>query len=390
MKTITNINSGWKFIYSKDGSETEVNVPHTWNGDDGQDGGNDYYRGTCTYIKHIKKPAFPADGAVYLEFKGVNASAKVYVNGNPAGEHDGGYSAFRCNITGFLKDDNEIKVEVDNSVNDRVYPQRADFTFYGGIYRDVNLICAEKCRFDLDYFGCNPIKIDAAVNGADGQVTVTAYASNGGDVKIEIFDADANKVAEIENGGTAVIKNAHLWNGVTDPYLYRAVATLSENGEITDEVSANFGFRTYKVDAKKGFYLNGKLYPLRGVCRHQDRPHIGNALTKAEHDEDMALIKEIGANTLRLAHYQHDDYFYDLCDRAGLVVWAEIPYISRHMSGGNENAKSQMKELVLQQYNHPSIVFWGLSNEITMMKTNKKDMLKTHRELNDQIGRAHV
>ena len=383
MKTITNINSGWKFIYSKDGSETEVNVPHTWNGDDGQDGGNDYYRGTCTYIKHIKKPAFPADGAVYLEFKGVNASAKVYVNGNPAGEHDGGYSAFRCNITGFLKDDNEIKVEVDNSVNDRVYPQRADFTFYGGIYRDVNLICAEKRRFDLDYFGCNPIKIDAAVNGADGQVTVTAYASNGGDVKIEIFDADANKVAEIENGGTAVIKNAHLWNGLTDPYLYRAVATLSENGEITDEVSANFGFRTYKVDAKKGFYLNGKLYPLRGVCRHQDRPHIGNALTKAEHDEDMALIKEIGANTLRLAHYQHDDYFYDLCDRAGLVVWAEIPYISRHMWGGNENAKSQMKELVLQQYNHPYIVFWGLSIEITMMKTNKKDMLKTHRELND-------
>ena len=224
MKTVKNINEGWKFIYSKDGSEKDVDLPHTWNGDDGQDGGNDYYRGTCTYIKHVKKPDYPASGAVYLEFKGVNASAKVFVNGSLAGEHDGGYSTFRCNITEFLKDDNEIKVEVDNSVNDKVYPQRADFTFYGGIYRDVNLILAEKCRFDLDYFGCNPIKIDPAVKDGDGHVTVTAYAA-GGTVKIKILNADGDEVAEIENGGTAVIKNARLWDGIDDPYLYKAVPT---------------------------------------------------------------------------------------------------------------------------------------------------------------------
>ncbi len=383
MKTIQNINAGWKFIYSKDGSEHNVDLPHTWNGDDGQDGGNDYYRGACTYIKKLGKPEIPEGGAAYLEFKGVNASAQIYVNGELVCEHDGGYSAFRCDITKFLKDENEIKVIADNSVNDKVYPQRADFTFYGGIYRDVNLICVHASRFDLDFYGCNPIKIDPAVKNGDGHVTITAYPVGDGETEIEIFDGDGNKVADLKNSETAVIKQARLWNGLKDPYLYKAVATLKVNGEKVDEVSANFGFRTYAVDPKKGFYLNGKLYPLRGVCRHQDRPHIGNALTKAEHDEDMALIKEIGANTLRLAHYQHDDYFYDLCDKAGLVVWAEIPYISRHMKNGNDNAKSQMTELILQQYNHPSIVFWGISNEITMMKTDKKDMLKTHRELND-------
>lgn len=382
MKTVLNINKGWKFIYSKDGSEHDIDLPHTWNGDDGQDGGNDYYRGTCKYIKNIQKPEISEGGAVYLEFKGVNASAKVYVNGAIAGEHDGGYSTFRCNITPYLQNDNQIVVEADNSVNDRVYPQRADFTFYGGIYRDVNLICVDKTHFDLDYYGCNPIKIDPSVKDGNGSVQITAYA-NGGTVKISVYDAENNKIAQAENAAVTEIKNARLWNGVKDPYLYRAVAELYDGQTKVDEVSASFGFRTYLVDPKGGFFLNGKPYPLRGVCRHQDRPHIGNALTKAEHDEDMALIKEVGANTLRLAHYQHDDYFYELCDRAGLVVWAEIPYISRHMNGGDQNAKSQMTELILQQYNHASIVFWGISNEITMMKTDKKDMLKTHRELNE-------
>lgn len=382
MKSIENLNKGWKFFYSKDGSEHDVDLPHTWNGDDGQDGGNDYYRGVCKYEKTVKKPELTDGGEAYLEFKGVNASAKVYVNGTLACEHDGGYSTFRCKITPYLQEENSIVVEVDNSVNDRVYPQRADFTFYGGIYRDVNLICVDRLHFDLDYYGCNPLKIDAVPENNVGKVQITAY-SNGGEVKINVYDGQNKLAAQPKNGETALIENVRLWNGVKDPYLYRAVAELYDGGKKVDEICADFGFRTYCVDPKKGFYLNGKPYSLRGVCRHQDRPHIGNALTKAEHDEDMALIREIGANTLRLAHYQHDDYFYELCDRAGLVVWAEIPYISRHMTNGNENAKSQMTELILQQYNHPSIVFWGISNEITMMKTDKKDMLKTHRELNE-------
>ena len=219
MKTIQNINAGWKFIYSKDGSEHNVDLPHTWNGDDGQDGGNDYYRGACTYIKKLGKPEIPEGGAAYLEFKGVNASAQIYVNGELVCEHDGGYSAFRCDITKFLKDENEIKVIADNSVNDKVYPQRADFTFYGGIYRDVNLICVHASRFDLDFYGCNPIKIDPAVKNGDGHVTITAYPVGDGETEIEIFDGDGNKVADLKNGETAVIKQARLWNGLKDPYL---------------------------------------------------------------------------------------------------------------------------------------------------------------------------
>ena len=387
MKKIFSINKDWNFIYSKNESEHNIDLPHTWNGNDGQDGGNDYYRGTCMYIKNLKKPDIAANGSAYLEFKGVNASATVYVNGEKVCNHDGGYSAFRCNITPYLNEDNIIKIEVDNSINDKVYPQNADFTFYGGIYRDVNLICVDEKHFDLDYYGCNPIKIEPTVKGNNGIVKATAYSSSNGKIIIEIFDGDGNKISTIKNGDTADIKNAHLWNGTEDPYMYRAVASLFANGEKVDEVSTNFGFRTYSVDPQKGFFLNGKPYPLRGVCRHQDRPHIGNALTKAEHEEDIRLIQEIGANTVRLAHYQHDDYFYDLCDKAGLVVWAEIPYISKHMSNGNKNTISQMTELILQQYNHPSIIFWGISNEITMMKANKKDMLKTHRELNDLCHR---
>lgn len=383
MRKTENINSCWKFIYSKTGEVKGVNLPHTWNGDDGQDGGNDYYRGQCVYLKKFKKPVFAIDELLFVEFKGVNASAKVYLNGTKLCEHDGGYSTFRTELTPYLSEENELKVEVDNGVNDRVYPQRADFTFYGGIYRDVNFIIVNKNHFDLNYFGCNPIKVETTVLNDGCSAKITAFKSGEGEVKIAVLDANGKEVGSCVNGGNVVIKGARLWNGVKDPYMYRAVATLYSDGEAVDEISTYFGFRTYSVDPKKGFILNGKIYPLRGVCRHQDRPHIGNALTKAEHDEDMALIREIGANTVRLAHYQHDDYFYELCDRAGLVVWAEIPYISRHEKNSDGNALSQMKELIYQQYNHPSIVFWGISNEITMMKTDKKDMLKMHRELND-------
>lgn len=185
------------------------------------------------------------------------------------------------------------------------------------------------------------------------------------------------------NGEEIRLKNVRLWDGLRDPYLYRATAKLVACDEVCDEISSSFGFRSFSVDPQKGFMLNGRSYPLRGVCRHQDSLGKGNALSKADHEQDVKMILDIGANTVRLAHYQHDDYFYDLCDRAGLVVWSEIPYISRHMNGGDSNAVSQMSELIYQQYNHPSIVAWGISNEITMMKTDKKDMLNMHRQLNE-------
>lgn len=382
MRKTLNINADWLFFYKNEGEGERLNLPHTWNGIDGQDGGGDYLRCVSRYEKTFSKPEFGGNEKVYVEFNGVNSSATVYLNGEEICRHDGGYSKFRKDITGLLKDENLLSVLVDNTKTEKVYPQTADFTFYGGIYRDVNILTVNENHFDLDYYGAPGVKIDSAVNGENGSVTATAYVTGKGEVKISVTDKEGNTVAEGAGGETLTVKGVHLWNGVKDPYLYTLTATLTVDGTPVDQVKQRFGFRTYSFDPKKGFILNGKSYPLRGVCRHQDRPKIGNALSKADHDEDMAIIMESGANTLRLAHYQHDDYFYDLCDENGLVVWAEIPYISRHMPEANNNAVSQMKELIFQQYNHASIVMWGVSNEITMFHKHKKDMLSFHKKLN--------
>ena len=384
MREITKIMKGWEFT-GPDGTTTTVDLPHTWNARDGQDGGNDYWRGTCIYRTHFAAPQFnTVSHQVWIQFDGVNASAHVVLNGSPVCNHDGGYSTFRANITELLRDENELTVEVDNSKNDRVYPQKADFTFYGGIYRDVSLMVVSKNHFTLDYFGGPGIRITPTVQGADASVQVTTWHDGEGEVSIELLDAAGNTVATGKGPDiTLTIFNAHLWNGVKDPYLYSCKARLVVNGTVEDETTTRFGVRSFKVDPKKGFFLNGKSYPLHGVSRHQDRKGLGNAITREMHDEDMALIKEIGANTIRLAHYQHDQYFYDLCDEVGMVVWAEIPYISEHMPNGRENTISQMKELIIQNYNHPCIVCWGVSNEITISTKDKKDMLDNHRQLND-------
>ena len=385
MREIIKIMKGWEFT-GPDGTTTTVDLPHTWNARDGQDGGNDYWRGTCIYRTRFAAPQFnTASHQVWIQFDGVNASAHVVLNGSPVCNHDGGYSTFRANITELLRDENELTVEVDNSKNDRVYPQKADFTFYGGIYRDVSLMVVSKNHFTLDYFGGPGIRITPTVQGADASVQVTTWHDGEGEVSIELLDAAGGNTVATGKGPdiTLTIFNAHLWNGVKDPYLYSCKARLVVNGTVEDETTTRFGVRSFKVDPKKGFFLNGKSYPLHGVSRHQDRKGLGNAITREMHDEDMALIKEIGANTIRLAHYQHDQYFYDLCDEVGMVVWAEIPYISEHMPNGRENTISQMKELIIQNYNHPCIVCWGVSNEITISTKDKKDMLDNHRQLND-------
>lgn len=384
MREITKIMKGWEFT-GPDGTTTTVDLPHTWNARDGQDGGNDYWRGTCIYRTRFAAPQFnTASHQVWIQFDGVNASAHVVLNGSPVCNHDGGYSTFRANITELLRDENELTVEVDNSKNDRVYPQKADFTFYGGIYRDVSLMVVSKNHFTLDYFGGPGIRITPTVQGADASVQVTTWHDGEGEVSIELLDAAGNTVATGKGPDiTLTIFNAHLWNGVKDPYLYSCKARLVVNGTVEDETTTRFGVRSFKVDPKKGFFLNGKSYPLHGVSRHQDRKGLGNAITREMHDEDMALIKEIGANTIRLAHYQHDQYFYDLCDEVGMVVWAEIPYISEHMPNGRENTISQMKELIVQNYNHPCIAVWGLSNEITAASAVNEDLLENHRLLNE-------
>ncbi len=394
MRNILSLNENWLFVKNTsdiNSSEgTTVNLPHTWNSEDGYDGGNDYFRGSCLYKKALNKSELPSADLYYLEFRGANSSADVYAGGKHLYHHDGGYSTFRVNITEELGDATEISVIVDNSPNEQVYPQMADFTFYGGLYRDVNLICVSTSHFDLDYYGAPGIKITPLVNGQNATVTVEAFVKNlqdGQTLAYTIYDKDENELLRNETSDPVSvfeIENVHLWHGRRDPYLYCCEVEIIENGEVIDNVCQRFGCRSFKIDPENGFILNGEEYPLRGVSRHQDRWGFGNALLPEHHREDIDLIMEVGATTIRLAHYQHDQYFYDLCDEKGLVIWAEIPYISRHMPGGRENTISQMKELISQNYNHPCIVVWGLSNEISIAGSDG-DLLENHRILNDLV-----
>ena len=384
MRSTTKLMKNWQFT-GPDGKTTAVDLPHTWNNIDGQDGGNDYWRGICIYKTRFAVPAFDKNTQqVWLQFEGVNASAKVTLNGVEVARHDGGYSTFRADVTALLADSNELIVEADNSKNDRVYPQKADFTFYGGIYRDVSLLVVNRNHIALGYLGGPGVQITPTVNGANADIEVKTWMEGDGEVEFSIYDATGAEVLTGKGRDTTVtLEHPHLWDGVRDPYLYTCAVRLVLNGEVQDEVRQRFGVRSFSVDPKQGFFLNGRPYPLHGVSRHQDRKGLGNAITREMHDEDMQLIKELGANTIRLAHYQHDQYFYDLCDEAGMVVWAEIPYISEHMPNGRENTISQMKELIVQNYNHACIVCWGVSNEITISTKDNRDMRDNHHVLND-------
>lgn len=384
MRNITNFNNGWMF--SRDLESTEkhpVTLPHTWNAEDGQDGGNDYYRGTCFYEKQFTVSETDSR-ELWLEFEGAAMSCEVFLNGESLGRHEGGYSTFRFCLNGHLKAENSLLVSVDNSDNSTVYPQSADFTFYGGLYRDVHLIEVPEIHFALGYCGGSGLKVTPVVDGNKATVTAEAWLENG-DAEVTFETVGQSMTVSSENGYAKtefIIENVHLWDGVDDPYLYEMKAYTSD-----DEVETKYGCRTYTIDAQKGFFLNGRSYPLRGVSRHQDRKGAGNAISKEMHEEDMAIIREIGANSIRLAHYQHSGYFYDLCDRYGIIVWAEIPYITKHMNQGKNNTLSQMKELIIQCYNHPSIAVWGLSNEITAASIVNDDLLENHRELNDLCHR---
>lgn len=394
MRNIVSFNDNWKFIKNAadeveaaKGEGESIALPHTWNAVDGQDGGNDYHRGTCWYVKKFAKPEKNETDKAYLEFCGAAMTAEIYLNGEKISRHEGGYSTFRVEITERLEEENTLVVSVDNSNNTTVYPQTADFTFYGGLYRDVNLIIVPETHFELAYCGSQGIKVTPVVNLEEKKAVVTVEAWVCGDADMVTFEVNQEKInASLEDGRAKaefVIENVHLWDGVDDPYLYTAKAFM-ENGDI---VSTRFGCRKYYIDPQKGFFLNGHPYLLRGVSRHQDFKGVGNALTIEHHKKDMEIIKEIGATTLRLAHYQHAQEFYDLCDENGLIVWAEIPYITMHMKNGRANTLSQMEELVVQNYNHPSIICWGLSNEITAASAVDDDLLENHRLLNNLCHR---
>ena len=394
MRQIINLNAGWVFNKQSEipgmmpADWEAVDLPHSWNAVDGQDGGNDYFRGTACYAKMLNKAQLPVAQQYYLEIRGANSSADVYLDGKKLAHHDGGYSTWRVNITEALQETSMLVIAVDNTANEQVYPQMADFTFYGGLYRDVNIVAVADSHFDLDYYGGPGLQVTPIIDGKNASVEVKAYVTNmqaGQTLRYTLTDAEGNVVAQsvtAETTANFVIENVHKWHGRKDPYLYNAKIELIENETVVDNVSTAFGCRSYEIDPNRGFILNGEEYPLRGVSRHQDRWGKGNALSKEDHREDIELICEVGATTIRLAHYQHDQYFYDLCDQYGQVIWAEIPYISKHMPGGRENTISQMKELITQNYNHPCIVVWGLSNEISIGGSDE-DLLENHRILND-------
>ena len=396
MRKIQSLNQNWLFVKGMAEPAVElpangeaVNLPHSWNATDGQDGGNDYFRGSCLYVKSLSKSDLPDCAKHFVEINGANSSADFYFNGKKLAHHDGGYSTWRVDITEEIQEENIISIVVDNAPNDRVYPQMADFTFYGGLYRNVNLISVPQTHFDLEYYGAPGIAVTPIIDGENANVKVDLYVKGATGEEKYIYtlcDMQGNVIEEKESceaSAEFVINGVHKWQGRKDPYLYTMKAKLVK-GEDEDEISARFGCRSFEIHPDNGFILNGEEYPLRGVSRHQDRLGVGNALLPEHHKEDIDLICEVGATTIRLAHYQHDQYFYDLCDERGLVIWAEIPYISKHMPTGRENTISQMKELVYQNYNHPSIVVWGLSNEISIAGADE-DLLENHRILNDLV-----
>ena len=393
MRKITVLRDGWKFLRASvpfdqalqyAGQGESVSLPHTWNAVDGQDGGNDYHRGLCWYVRELTPEELAGD-RVFLEINGAAMSADVYFNGALLARHAGGFSAFRVDLSDARAEQNVLAISVSNESNDTVYPQKADFTFYGGLYREVRLISVPAAHFELLRDGTPGIKVTPIVDLEKHSAAVTVETWQNAE-SVTVTVNGESKTVPSENGHARAefrIENVHLWDGVDDPYLYTASARLDSG----DGISARFGCREFRCDPEKGFFLNGRSYPLRGVSRHQDLKGKGNALSKEDHAADMAIIRELGANTLRLAHYQHAQEFYDLCDENGLVVWAEIPYITKHMPNGRENTLTQMRELITQCYNHPCVAVWGLSNEITAASAVDDDLLENHRLLNDLCHR---
>lgn len=379
---------------SVDESWESVSLPHCWNRYDGQDGGADYYRGVCWYVKNLELPVLKPGTQTYIEILAAASACEAYVNGQKVTAHEGGYSIFRANITTFLKaSGNVLSVMVTNQHQDQIYPQMADFTFYGGLYRGVNLITVPETHFDLDHYGSQGITVTSKITEEkQAKVTLHAYVTDPQEIDQVIFTiydqeknpiASAARPAQKDTTAKLLLMEPHLWQGVKDPYLYTVDAVLVRHNEVLDEVKVRHGFRSFSVDPQKGFYLNGILTPLRGVSRHQDRLDLGNALTYKEHLEDAQLIKELGANTIRLAHYQHSQDFYDICDEMGFIIWAEIPFISsmNPLPAAHQNCISQMTELIMQNYNHSCICFWGISNEITIGESNPQ-LVKNLKELN--------
>lgn len=401
MRNIINLNQDWRFIQENAGLPevfpehwSVINLPHTWNAVDGHDGNGGYNRGCYWYAKSFTTPKQPlAGGRVFVEILAAGQQATVYVNGSEVIYHEGGYSTFRADITDLCKEEGEnlLVVACSNENKSSVYPQSADFTFYGGLYRGVNLISVPNTHFDLEYYGGPGLQVTPKPCECGGATfEMVSWVKNPDEnftVMYSVKDAEGKEVASAVRPAdntkvTVYVPDVTKWD-MDNPYLYTVTATLQRRNEAYDEISARVGVREFSCDPNKGFIINGVETPLRGVSRHQDRMYEGNALTREEHYEDARLIKELGANTIRLAHYQHSQDFYDACDEMGFAIWAEIPFISvmNQDPAAHENCISQMKELIIQNYNHPSIMFWGVSNEILIGGISEK-LVENHVELN--------
>lgn len=393
MREIISLNENWTLSFPKGDHATEqVNLPHTWNAVDGNDGNGSYLRTTGVYTRTFTAPKQPREGGrTYVEVLAAALNSTVKVNGQVATTHEGGFSIFRADVTDLCHEgENELTIEVSNEDTPSMYPSSADFTFYGGLYRGVNLISVPNAHFDLDYYG-GPGMMVTPVPTEDGgaNFTIKSFVTNPADdltVMYSIEDCFGREVASAVRGSadtevTIYVPDAQLWS-MDEPNLYTVVATLQRNNEEVDEIAANVGVRSFKVTPDEGFSINGVPTPLRGVSRHQDRAFEGNALTAEEHYDDAMLIKELGANTIRLAHYQHSQDFYDACDEIGFAVWAEIPFISvfKKGEGAHKHVMEEMKELIIQNYNHPSIMFWGISNEI-LIGGISQELVDTHHDL---------
>ena len=393
MREIISLNENWTLSFPKGDHATEqVNLPHTWNAVDGNDGNGSYLRTTGVYTRTFTTPKQPREGGrTYVEVLAAALNSTVKVNGQVATTHEGGFSIFRADVTDLCHaGENELTIEVSNEDTPSMYPSSADFTFYGGLYRGVNLISVPNAHFDLDYYG-GPGMMVTPVPTEDGgaNFTIKSFVTNPADdltVMYSIEDCFGREVASAVRGSadtevTIYVPDAQLWS-MDEPNLYTVVATLQRNNEEVDEIAANVGVRSFKVTPDEGFSINGVPTPLRGGSRHQDRVFEGNALTAEEHYDDAMLIKELGANTIRLAHYQHSQDFYDACDEIGFAVWAEIPFISvfKKGEGAHKHVMEEMKELIIQNYNHPSIMFWGISNEI-LIGGISQELVDTHHDL---------
>ena len=393
MREIISLNENWTLSFPKGDHVTEqVNLPHTWNAVDGNDGNGSYLRTTGVYTRTFEQPKQPREGGrTYVEVLAAALNATVKVNGTVATTHEGGFSIFRADVTDLCHEgENELTIEVSNEDTPSMYPASADFTFYGGLYRGVNLISVPNAHFDLDYYGGPGIMVTPVPTEDGGaNFTIKSFVTNPADdltVLYSIEDCFGREVASAVRGSaetevTIYVPDAQLWS-MDEPNLYTVTATLQRNNEAIDEICANVGVRSFKVTPNEGFSINGVPTPLRGVSRHQDRVFEGNALTPEEHYDDAMLIKELGANTIRLAHYQHSQDFYDACDEIGFAVWAEIPFISvfKKGEGAHTHVMEEMKELIIQNYNHPSIMFWGISNEI-LIGGISQELVDTHHDL---------